>query len=510
MINRLVLTLLGLAFVVATTYQSPDPYLLTTSTTVNLPFAGPASFKTFLVLLPAALVGVRLYLEVFISHWRRLERITEPHRMRDTPVASPVGHPILRIVTWLALYPLVPAVLTLLVMKARAFYGWGLAMLALTLISAVLLLRVMSLPARLRHAWLAMVPVALTLWSLAYFHRDLFQRRLDLQIANLERAYMLGEDLRGADFRRANLKGAVLIRANLTGADFSHADLRGANLAEADLTNANFERADLTGANLGAWHFEGAYFFKATLDGAQVITSHVIFGGAVIRETSMTGTIFSGEWTREQFLTMIEAWGATLCNLRQDGRIFFPGRCLMRLGADGPYYQVVSGRRSWADARKLAESRGLRGPVFADERGKTDGRCWKGALWTVRSAEEQQKVLKAFDPAEESGFWIAASDEQEEGVWRWVGGPHDGTIFWQGGPRGAGGAAREGWFADWRAGEPNNNTLGLADIVKKPALGQLVENWAAVGRVGGWNDVSRRSELLTMIKYERADCPASE
>ena len=62
-----------------------------------------------------------------------------------------------------------------------------------------------------------------------------------------------------------------------------------------------------------------------------------------------------------------------------------------------------------------------------------------GHLATITSQAEQDFVLEYFkNPGtpefgfSEQRFWIAASDAAVEGEWRWVAGPEQGQLFWQG------------------------------------------------------------------------------
>ena len=92
-----------------------------------------------------------------------------------------------------------------------------------------------------------------------------------------ERAYLSGEDLRGADLRGAYLSGANLTVADLTGADLTGAILRGA-----DLTGVNLYGAYLREADLREVYFREAYLREADLTGVNLY-------GAYLREANLTG-----------------------------------------------------------------------------------------------------------------------------------------------------------------------------------------------------------------------------
>ena len=77
----------------------------------------------------------------------------------------------------------------------------------------------------------------------------------NLQMANMEEAYLPSANLAGVNLRSANLAGADLSSANLQGAF-----LRLANLAEANLIHANLRGAYLGDANLQGAKFAGILF----------------------------------------------------------------------------------------------------------------------------------------------------------------------------------------------------------------------------------------------------------
>lgn len=132
------------------------------------------------------------------------------------------------------------------------------------------------------------------------------------------------------------------------------------------------------------------------------------------------------------------------------------------LPSNGHYYQYVPNLGiSWTNAKTAAEASVYYG--------------LQGYLATITSADEAQL---SGEQAAGAG-WIGGSDEQVEGVWRWMTGPETGTIFWNGGVNGS-----TPNYAFWNNGEPNN--LGEEDYAHITAPG--------VGIPGSWNDLTVNGE----------------
>ncbi|MCF6223250.1 MAG: hypothetical protein L3J34_05930 [Flavobacteriaceae bacterium] len=97
----------------------------------------------------------------------------------------------------------------------------------------------------------------------------------------------------------------------------------------------------------------------------------------------------------------------------------------------------------------------------------------KGYLATISSQDES----KLTGEQSAGAGWIGGSDAATEGEWKWVTGPENGTIFWNGL---SGGSTPN--FAFWNTGEPNQ--AGDEDYahITDPSVGIL----------GSWNDLTRK------------------
>jgi gliding motility-associated-like protein len=130
------------------------------------------------------------------------------------------------------------------------------------------------------------------------------------------------------------------------------------------------------------------------------------------------------------------------------------------LPSTGHYYFYVSDVGiSWTQARDAAASQTYFG--------------LQGYLATITTPEESQL---AGEQSSGTG-WIGGSDAEVEGTWRWVTGPEEGTVFWQGNFNGS---APNGEYAFWNTQEPNN--AGDEDYahITSPNIGTL----------GSWNDLA--------------------
>lgn len=107
----------------------------------------------------------------------------------------------------------------------------------------------------------------------------------------------------------------------------------------------------------------------------------------------------------------------------------------------------------------------------------------RGHLATITSQEENDVVFGLLTATS----WLGGSDNEVEGVWRWVEGPEAGEQFWQGL---AGGSAVNGAYTNWAPGEPNQ-FFGPGNP----------ENYAHLRADGLWNDLPASDTLNYIIEW---------
>ncbi|MBE3636940.1 VPLPA-CTERM sorting domain-containing protein [Mangrovicoccus algicola] len=144
------------------------------------------------------------------------------------------------------------------------------------------------------------------------------------------------------------------------------------------------------------------------------------------------------------------------------------GAAPLQWAQNGHYYELVAGDFSFHDALAAAAARSHEGLA--------------GHLATVTTAAEWAFLDTILNPAGVTA-WLGGSDAAAEGTWEWVAGPEAGLAFWQGDPSGA---ARNGLFAGWNPGEPNN--LNDEDYL----LG-----WYGAG----WNDIGIDDRRAMLVEY---------
>ena len=288
-VNRILLTFGGTFAFCLLSLFSPDSALLGDSERLNVPLAGPVSFFGFMLLGPAALIVLRVYLQIYVEHHDRLDRIAQRITVVRAPTLVPLKNPLLRTFHGISFYLLLPIALLFFAWKAAVFPAWGSGLLCVAagVIASHAMLPLRRLSCRSR----VLISVAGAILSGGIIAggaqlgfgppqrpfdvsganlSNRYLRAANLFRANLSRANLTHADLSDANLRGARLTGANLLEANLTGASLAGARLSSANLTHADLSDASLAGARLNNANLAAAKLHRANLEGANLNGANL------------------------------------------------------------------------------------------------------------------------------------------------------------------------------------------------------------------------------------------------
>jgi uncharacterized protein YjbI with pentapeptide repeats len=266
-VTRVGLTFLGTTAFCLLSLLSQDSALLGGSERINVPFAGPVSFLGFMLLGPAVLIALRLYLQIYVEHSDRLDRLARSVSVVRAPTLVPLQNSLIRLFSGLIFYMLLPVAMLLFAWKAAVFPAWGLGLFSVAV--AVIASHVMLPFSRL--SWRSKVLLSISAAIIAAGTMRGFgppQRPFDLFRANLSGQWLVEHDLRKANLSHANLRDATLSRADLREANLRAANLRAANLIRTDLSGADLTWADLSGANLFSVNLSTANLSPANLSTA--------------------------------------------------------------------------------------------------------------------------------------------------------------------------------------------------------------------------------------------------
>jgi hypothetical protein len=212
-VTRIGLTFLGTAAFCLLSLLSPDSALLGGNEKINVPLAGPVSFFGFMLLGPAILIMLRVYLQIYVEHSDRLDRLARSASVVRAPTLVPLQNQLIRLFSGLVFYMLLPVTMMLFAWKAAVFPAWGstLFVVAVAVIASHVMLRWFN-----RFSWRSKGLLSVSAAIIAGGVMLGFgppHRQFDLFRANLSGHWLLEENLRKANLELANLRDA-----NLSGA----------------------------------------------------------------------------------------------------------------------------------------------------------------------------------------------------------------------------------------------------------------------------------------------------
>lgn len=304
-IRRVMLTIVAYGAFCLFTLSAPDTELLKNK--IKVPFANiELDFMNFLFVGPLILVGLVIYLQIFIGYWHQIPRdkIGQP-----LPFIFNLPGKVPRLLSLFLFYWLPPGVLFVFVFKAQPHTDATLLSLGAVFFTAILIFLQIRRWNELEYArrkfsyrllWACMSLLLVIVLSLVaplsinLFITSIEKKQLPTAMRGLD---LPNEDLRnislvGRDLRRANLRGANLYGTDLSKRDLTQADLRGANLENSNLTETNLSEVDLGDANLKNANLTKAlikyvHFGRADLRGADF--NNAVFNDPLLRDSDLRG-----------------------------------------------------------------------------------------------------------------------------------------------------------------------------------------------------------------------------
>ena len=117
-------TRIGLTFLATTGFcllslLSPDSALLGGNEEINVPFAGPVSFFGFMLLGPTVLLVLRVYLQIYVEHSDRLDRLARSMSAVRAPSLAAAQKSTDTTFEWPDLLPVAPSCNDAVCMEGR-------------------------------------------------------------------------------------------------------------------------------------------------------------------------------------------------------------------------------------------------------------------------------------------------------------------------------------------------------------------------------------------------------
>lgn len=135
-IRRVMLTIVGYSFFCILTLGTPDKLLVENNNKIKLPFANiEIDFGNFLIVGPIVLIGLLIYMHIFIVYWRG---IPPGQVARPLPFIFNMPGRFARLLSGFLFYWLAPLVLLIFVRKAGVLTGLPLLVLMTALVTTAL------------------------------------------------------------------------------------------------------------------------------------------------------------------------------------------------------------------------------------------------------------------------------------------------------------------------------------------------------------------------------------
>ncbi len=296
-INRILFTLLSFGFFCALTLTQPDEMVIKNGGKIRIPFVSmEVDFLTFLIIGPIALLGITVYLILFMEEVRKYDGL--PHTEKQVYIFNLNSKPA-KMCSSIIFFGFTPLILLMFYIKTRVNPGYA-AYVGTLMVLTTLILAVYFFYQRLRKKETASaIAIAIVCGLLLLPISPLFNLNASIPIcvsgANLSNLNLMGFRLAGAQAEKAVFNESVFYRMDLTHlyaphAAFKNANLIGATLNQSDFGSANFEKAQLSWSSM-----KGSMLVNTVLKEAEMVDtdlSDAVLESANLEKANLRGAVF--------------------------------------------------------------------------------------------------------------------------------------------------------------------------------------------------------------------------
>jgi uncharacterized protein YjbI with pentapeptide repeats len=298
-INRILFTLLSFGFFCALTLTQPDEMVIKNGGKIRIPFVSmEVDFLTFLIIGPLALLGITVYLILFMEEMRKYDGV--PPTGKQAYIFN-LGSKPAKVCSSIMFFGFTPLILLMFYIKTRvnpAYAAYAGTLLVLTTLTMAVYFFYQQFKKKETASAIAIIAVCgLLLLPIS----PLFNLNSKIPIcvsgANLTNLNLMGFRLAGAQAEKTIFNESVFYRMELTRlyaphAEFKNANFIGANLNQADLGSANFEKAKLSWSSL-----KGSMLVNAVMKEAEMIETDLteaVLESANLENANLSGAVFKG------------------------------------------------------------------------------------------------------------------------------------------------------------------------------------------------------------------------